>query len=384
MDVKQIFSFVNEAYTEAVGTAAILKEDLTGLVETGDAIFNANALDRYVKALVNRIGKSIFKAKKYTGALKNLMMEKWDFGSVLMKVRADIPEAQENESWNLEDKTSYDPNIFYQPKVSVKFYNKLSTFEIPCSFTEKQIKQSFTSAQEMNSFLSMIYTAIENGMSVYIEIFTQRAVNNMIAETIYDDYKGTALNASSHVKAVNLLKLYNDAKGTTLTKDKALLDIEFLRFSNALINKYAKRMTKITKLYNIDKKESFTNKEDLNVLVHTDYLNAVDTSLLADIRHNEYVKLPLFEEVVYWQGAGTSFATEDTTRIQVKSSGGHDIDVNYVVACMFDKTAVAVCNVDRRTTSNYNPKAEFYTNWAKWDAALINDFTDNFVVFFLA
>ena len=378
MDVKQIFSFVNEAYTEAVGTAAILKEDLSGLVETGDAIFNANALDKYVKALVNRIGKSIFKAKKYTGALKNLMMEKWDFGSVLMKVRADIPEAQENESWNLEDKTSYDPNIFYQPKVSVKFYNKLSTFEIPCSFTEKQIKQSFTSAQEM------IYTAIENGMSVYIEIFTQRAVNNMIAETIYDDYKGAALTAASHVKAVNLLKLYNDAKGTTLTKDKALLDIEFLRFSNALINKYAKRMTKITKLYNIDKKESFTNKEDLNVLVHTDYLNAVDTYLLADIRHNDYVKLPLFEEVVYWQGAGTSFATEDTTRIQVKSSGGHDVDVNYVVACMFDKTAVAVCNVDRRTTSNYNPKAEFYTNWAKWDAELINDFTENFVVFFLA
>ena len=186
------------------------------------------------------------------------------------------------------------------------------------------------------------------------------------------------------MKAVNLLKLYNDAKGTTLTKDKALLDIEFLRFSNALINKYAKRMTKITKLYNIDKKESFTNKEDLNVLVHTDYLNAVDTYLLADIRHNDYVKLPLFEEVVYWQGAGTSFATEDTTRIQVKSSGGHDVDVNYVVACMFDKTAVAVCNVDRRTTSNYNPKAEFYTNWAKWDAELINDFTENFVVFFLA
>ena len=311
-------------------------------------------------------------------------MEKWDFGSVLMKVRADIPEAQENESWNLEDKTSYDPNIFYQPKVSVKFYNKLSTFEIPCSFTEKQIKQSFTSPQEMNSFLSMIYTAIENGMSVYIEIFTQRAVNNMIAETIYDDYKGTALTAASHVKAVNLLKLYNDAKGTTLTKDKALLDIEFLRFANALINKYAKRMTKITKLYNIDKKESFTNKEDLNVLVHTDYLNAVDTYLLADVRHNDYVKLPLFEEVVYWQGAGTSFATADTTRIQVKSSGGHDVDVNYVVACMFDKTAVAVCNVDRRTTSNYNPKAEFYTNWAKWDAELINDFTENFVVFFLA
>ena len=62
----------------------------------------------------------------------------------------------------------------------------------------------------------------------------------------------------------------------------------------------------------------------------------------------------------------------------------NDVDVNYVVACMFDKTAVAVCNVDRRTTSNYNPKAEFYTNWAKWDAELINDFTENFVVFFLA
>lgn len=384
MEVKQIFEFINTAFTEAIGTASVLQEDLTGLVETGEAIFNANALDKYVKSLVNRIGKSIFKTKKYTGSLKNLIMDAWSFGSVLMKVRADVPEAQENESWSLEDKTSYDPNIFYQPKVSVKFYNKLSTFEIPCSFTERQIKQSFTSAQEMNSFLSMIYSAIENGMTVYIEMFTQRAVNNMIAETIYDDYKGTSLSAASHVKAVNLLKLYNDAKQTNLTKERALIDLEFLRFSNSLINKYAKRMTKITKLYNIDKKESFSLPEDLNVLVHTDYISSVNNYLLADTRHNDYVELPRYEEVVYWQGSGTTFDTSETTKIQVKSSGGHDIDVNYVVACMFDKSAVAVCNVDRRTTSNYNAKGEFYTNWAKWDAELINDFTENFVVFFLA
>ena len=51
---------------------------------------------------------------------------------------------------------------------------------------------------------------------------------------------------------------------------------------------------------------------------------------------------------------------------------------------MFDRDALGVTNLDRRVTTNYNPKAEFYTNWYKMDAGYFNDTNENFVVFFVA
>ena len=51
---------------------------------------------------------------------------------------------------------------------------------------------------------------------------------------------------------------------------------------------------------------------------------------------------------------------------------------------MFDRDALGVCNLDRRVTTNYNPKAEFFSNWYKFDAGYFNDLNENFVLFYVA
>ena len=50
---------------------------------------------------------------------------------------------------------------------------------------------------------------------------------------------------------------------------------------------------------------------------------------------------------------------------------------------MFDRDAIGVSNLDRRVTTNYNPRAEFYTNFYKFDAGYYSDLSENFVVFFV-
>ena len=50
---------------------------------------------------------------------------------------------------------------------------------------------------------------------------------------------------------------------------------------------------------------------------------------------------------------------------------------------MFDRDAVGVSNLDRRVTTNYNAKGEFYNNFFKMDCGAFNDLNENFIVFFV-
>ena len=252
MDVKQIYSLVNGATSEILGETAVLNEDLSNVVDIGEQVFNANALDRYVKALVNHIGRVIFVNRAYRGGAPSVLMDGWEFGSVLEKVQADMPDASENESWELENGASYDPNIFYAPKVSAKFFNKRVTFEVPMSFTELQVKQSFSNAQQMNGFISMLYNAVEKAMTVKIDALTMRTINNMTGETIYSEYNAGNYGASSGVRAVNLLHLYNERfPEANLTAEQALTTPEFIRFASLTMKNYIKRLSKMSTLFNV-------------------------------------------------------------------------------------------------------------------------------------
>lgn len=388
MEVKQIYDLVNKVTKEVLGEEALsVSEDLSNVVDLGTELFNANAVDKYVKTLVNHIGKVVFVNRAYQGGVPKVLMDGWEFGSVLEKIQADIPEATENESWELEDKKSYDPNIFYKPKVSAKFFNSKVTFEVPCSFTDMQVKQSFDNATQLNAFISMIYNAVEKSMTLKLDGLIMRTINNFIGETIANEYTDSDYTTKSGVRAINLLYKYNNTENkgkTALTADVAMYSKDFLRYASREINLYMSRLSRMSTLFNIGGKERFTPRDLLHVVMLDEFTTAVSTYLESDTFHNELVKLPNYEHVPFWQGSGTDYAFDTTSKIDVKTSGGHSIATSGILCCMFDRDALGVCNQDRRVTSNYNPKAEFTSNWFKWDASYFNDQNENFIVFFIA
>lgn len=384
MQVKQIYGLVNEATKEVLGEEALVNEDLSNLVDVGEAIFNANKVDNYVKALVNRIGKTIFVTRAYSGSAPSVLMDKWEFGSVLQKVSADLPEASENESWELEDGASYDQDIFYKPSVEVKFYNSKTTFEVDMSFTELQLKQSFTSQEEMNSFLSMLFNEVDKSMTVKVDALVMRTINNFIAETVYAEYQGAGIGTKSGIRAVNLLKLYNTDNGTSLTADQAIRNKDFLRYSALKLKLYAGRLKKMSRLFNIGGKARFTPKDMLHIVLLDEFESGASIYLQSDTFNKELVQLPTAETVAYWQGSGTDYAFSNTGKIDVKTSGNHTQVVTGIIGVMFDRDALGVTCLDKRVTTHYNAKAEFYNNFYKHDAGYFNDFNENFVVFFVA
>ena len=386
MDVKQIYTLVNDITNELLGSA-IVKEDLSNLVDIGNEVFNANKVDNYVKSLVNHIGRVIFVDRAYSGSVPSVLMDSWEFGSVLEKISCDLPTATENQSWELTNGETYNPNVFYKPSVSVKFYNSKTTFEIPLSFTEMQIKESFSNAEQLNGFLTMLYNSVEKSMTIKLDSLIMRTINNMIGETIHYEIPESAnYSTTSTIKAVNLLKLYNDSHGTTITADKCLDNADFIRYATYIISVYGERITKISNLFNIGGKDRFTPKDALRCVLLSDFKKASEVFLKSDLYNEQYATLPESDSVPYWQGSGTNYDFSDITKIhiQLASNNKTEIQMTGILGVMFDKDALGVSNLNRRVTTNYNPKAEFYTNFYKFEAGYFNDMNENFVVFFVA
>lgn len=381
MKTEQIYEIMNDV-TKEVLNGVNIEEDLSNIVQVGEAVFNANAYETYVKKLVNRIGKTIFVTRAYSGGAPSVLMDDWEFGSILQKIDADIPEAQENESWNLEDGVSYDPNIFKAPKVNVKFYNNQVTFEVQMSFVEKQIKQSFLNVNELNAFISMIYNAIDKSMTIKIDKLIMMTIANAIGETLYNEYNGTSYNTKSGVRAVNLLYLYNQLVPTPITKAEALQNLDFLKFASKTIALYSDYMEKISTQFNIGGRPRFTPKDLQHIVLLSEFAKASEVYLQADTFHNELVKMPSFETVGYWQSAG-SYKFDDVSKINIKTAQGHTIEIDGVIGTIFDRDAIGVTNYERRTTSDYNGRAEFVNMWFKMEARYFNDFNEQIVVFFI-
>lgn len=389
MEVTQIYELVNAATGETLGKTDLLNEDLSNLVDVGDEIMNANSVDKYVRSLVDHIGKVIFVNRKYSGPVPSVLRDGWEYGAVLEKIATGLPVATENESWELQNGESYDPNIFYQPSAYAKFFNKRTTWEIPMSFAEMQARGSFSNGTQMNGFLSMLFTSVENSKTIKTSEMVMRTINNMIGETFYDMNDSGTYTGVGTSRCVNLLKMYNDKFSKTLTLAQCVTDPDFIRFAGYIMGLYKSRMQRMSTLFNIGGKERFTPKDRLHFVLLAEFAEAANVYLQSDTFHDEFTKLPEAEIVPYWQGSGFDFAISKTSAIDIKISseisGEHPtVQASGIIGVMFDRDALGVCNERQRVTTNYNPKAEFFTNWYKVDTGYWNDLNENFVVFYAA
>lgn len=375
MKVTQIKDLVNSSLKELNGSSVLLKEDLSNVVDVGTEIFDTDNVDNFVKKLIDRVGSTVFNTRVYQGSAPSVLMSSWEFGSVLEKVDSELPDVEENESWQLENGKDYSPNIFYQPKVSAKFFNSKVTFDIPISFTRMQVKSAFNSASELNGFLSMLMNSVQNAMTVHIDGLIMKTINNMTA---------TVLNGKKGLQVVNLLDGYNANSTVKLTAQNALQNADFIKYANLIINTYRDRISKLSTLFNQGQKSKFTPLANQHLVILSDLASASKVYLESDTLHDDNVKINNYDTVPYWQGSGTTYSFDDVSSIDVAIKDGKstkEIKASGILGVLFDTNAVGVTCQNQRVTTNYNPRAEFFTNFTKFDAGYYNDLNENFIVF---
>lgn len=390
MKVEQVYEILNTITKEMLGDSIIVNEDLSNVVEIGKAFSNLeNGLDSYVRKLQDHIGRVIYVDRVYKGRIPNLIRDSWEYGSILEKIRCKMPEATEMEDFELENGVSYDPNVFTAPEINVAFWDKRVVFEIPISITEKQVKSSFSNATQLNAFYSMIRTQIENSMTMKMDGLIMRTINAGIAETFHSDFPtDTGYSNGSGVRAINLLYKYNQEVigegGTPLTVDGAMYSADFIRFAAYQIALYADRLAVMSKLFNVQGTEKFTPRDRMNVVMLSEFKRKADVYLQSDTFHDEFTRLPDSESVTFWQGSGAAYDFDDTSAINIKTPSGDTVSVTGVLCTMFDRDAMGVSCLDRKVTTNYNPKAEFFNEWHKYFAGHWLDLSENIICFYVA
>ena len=390
MNVTQVATLVNSVNQEIIGSSAILEENLSNVVDVGKAIFDATSYDKYVNALVDHIGRVIFVDRKYSGSLASLYRDNWEYGAVMEKIYVtDMPVAVENDSWKLTNGTSYDPNVFTQPSVAAKFYNKKTTFEVDLSIADNQVRSAFDSATQLNAFISMLMNSVDTAINIRLEGLSERVINTLIANTFNDDIPDLDVSKTG-IKAVNLLKLYNDQfTSAPLTVDTCLYNAEFIRYAALTIAKYSERLKKVSTLFNCGGLVRFTPADKQHIVLLSDFVAAAGSYLQSDTYHNEFTALPKAITVPYWQGSGTDYAFDSISKVHIDIVDPSDdtktieVELPGVLGVIFDHDAAGITNDKRRVTSNYNAKAEFTNMFYKQDANYFVDLNENAVVFFV-
>ena len=387
MKIEQVYELVNETTKEITGEENLVNEDLSNVVDVGVTIQNLDDWqNKFVNALVDRIGKTVFVDRPYSGSAPSVMMDSWEFGSILMKISSEMPEATINESWELTDGTSYDPYVYHSNPAEAKVFNGMVTFEIEKSIIDRQLRSSFQNATQLNAFISMIFNEVDKSMTLKNDALIMRTINSMIGDTFYDLDSGGTYSGKTGMRAVNLLYMYNQAFSKSLTAAAAISDPDFLRYASYQMGLYPARMSRMSTLFNVGGKHRFTPSSALHTIMLDEFKQAAGVYLYdaANQFNSESLKFPKAETVPFWQGTGTGYGFSSTSAINVKTGSGNTVNCTGILCVMFDRDALGVCNQDSRVTTAYNPKAEYTNYFYKRDARFFNDLNENFVVFYVA
>lgn len=397
MIVTQIASVLNAAIqAEVTGEVDLINEDLSNIVDVGKIVTTSltasGNVNNFIATLIDRIGRVKYVDRTYRSQAPNILKDSFEFGSILMKVRAEVPDFQENTSWKLgaldgkgiNEASELDPFVISAPSATQQVFNSRVTYEAPLTISERMLKQAFTSASEMGRFIAMIENRIQLKMTLSTDALIMRTINNLIGLKI-----GRAgANASDNV--VNLLAIYNEAvgAGNTLTAEAALRNTDFLRFATKTIALYKDYLKTASVKYNEGGYLTFTPGDRLKFVVLSEFAKDMETYLYADTYHNEFVTMDGYSTVPFWQTQGDGVDDYDIrSAIDVTCTDGtstFNVTQSGIVAVMFDDEAAAVVNENYRVTSQYNARGEYTNYFYKWDAGYMNDTYENCVVFLVA
>ena len=379
--VNQIYALVNDAAAEALGEQNISVKDTAGLVSLGDVVLSSDEnKEQFYKALTDRIGRTVIAARAYSAVKRSVKRDEMDWGLVYQKISYRKREAVSNPSWNANAQA--DPfDVDIQTEAVQKLFAVISTYSYEDSIPDGQLFTAFTNAGAMGAFISGIYTNMRNYMELAEADLANLAVDTLIAGVLI---KGTAAQKR------NILAEYDQKFNKQLTTDTCLADPDFLKYATREILTTKDNMSTLSEIFNAEGFQRFTPEDKCVVEVLGQFASASDTYLQADTYHNELVKLPNYEKVVYWQAPGTSFAFGDVSKIHIENehlavTGNSDgeCEQSGILALVRDYDAAASVIMRRRSASIYNPRAERFNIFEKADQGYAVDLSENAVVFYI-
>lgn len=399
MTTNQIYTIVNEVNAEAFGSEAIDVIDNQGLISLGNTVLSSTTnTEAFLNTLVQRIGRTIISFRQYRNKLADMVVNDFEYGAILQKIRVHLTEAETDPAYGLTDGYSVDPWTVNKPDVEQKLFVTRTPYMFHVTIARKQLKEAFLSESGMGAFIGAVFGQVRNSIEVSLENLGRLCIANMMAEftpftpSVGDDTPATTLNHE-----VKLCTLYNTARGYHgvipgeggaadtpasagyVDADTCLFDEDFLRFAVKTMKSYSDNFTDMSTLYNDGEIETFTPREDQRLKVLSSFERALETVVQYSAFNEEMVRLNAFATLNFWQSAQTA----DTVKVE-RASDGVAVTIQNVVGVLYDRDALGIYKRDEDVlTTPVNAKGLYYNTFYHQLELWFNDTSENFVFFTL-
>ena len=388
LTAKQIYTIVNEVANQAMGSKAIAVVDNTGLIALGNLVLGSDATkNNFINALTDRIGRTIVSFRAYHSHFPDFERDSIEWGNILQKLKIGMPDAEEDQSYNLTDGKSVDQYKINKAKVNQMLFSSETPWQTHITVHLDELEKAFVDSTAMGSFISGMFGEVQNRIELAMENLSMECVNNYIVEII----KRKTTNSN---RIFNLVTLYKDATGVDHTTEplNALDDEEFLKFTVRTINRISSTMEYMTKgVFNNAEGTGtsgsgtvytrHTPKSEQRMLLFIDMVNALKTNINSKAFNMEQVAIDIpFMTVPFWQ----SLQTPAGLNI-VPASGGTAVVESQVMGILYDREAMGTFKKKYTSlTSPINAAGKYYNVFYHMITMYYNDLTENAVVFLLA
>lgn len=365
METNQIYTLVNEVVSQGLGRTDLAVVDTSTLVALGNVVLTStNNTEAFTNTLAQRIGKTIFDYRVYNNKLGDLVLEDFEYGAILQKIHVGMPDAEEDESFDLEDGQSVDQWKVKKPKIHQKLFVKRTPFQYHITIARHLLKEAFLSEQGMGALISYIFGAVKNKIELALENLGRACQNNFACETTHE---------------IKLVSEFNAETGKAVTETTAFFDPEFQRFAIARIKEVSDGMTDMSAEYNDGTYDRHTPYEYQRLRVLSKFHTRLETNVLYEAFHENYVDLMGFKKLNFWQ------SKKDPMSISCKrASDGTEVTINNVVAMLYDRDALGIYKEDQDVlTTPVNAAGKYYNTFWHIMRLYFNDLSENFVLFTL-
>lgn len=377
--VNQIYPIVNALFEQMTGRTDITAVDSASLVAMGTEIRNMGQLDLWLNTLSRRIGYTIDGYRVYRNKFSDLYRTQMEWGALVQKLTAEMPEAQEDKMYDIGymDGQSVDHYIINNPKVHQRIFDKETPYSFYITMSTKLLRDAFLSETAMQGFISQIFGKVQNKIEFVLEELARMAVANFI------------LNLKP-TQEMHLVSSYNALTGKAVTSASARFDGDFLRYAIGMINTISRNMENMSVIYNSDKFDRFTPRQDQRLYILGAFMTAAETVVSYEAFNPQYVTAQPNIILPYWQASGTSIDMSNwqtITSIQGTIGNGGSANqrtVTNLVGVLFDRDAIGTFRQEEDVlTTPVNARAAYYNTFWHEKQLWFNDMSENGVAFYL-
>lgn len=371
MTTEQIYTLVNEVNAEAFGSNALSVVDTSSLISLGNTVLSSSTnTEAFLNTLAQRIGRTILRFRYYRNKLGDMVLNDFEYGAILQKIKVVMPQAESDEMYGLTDGQSVDHYVVAKPVVDQKLFVTRTPYQFHITIQRETLKEAFLSEDAMGSFIGIVFGEVRNALEVSLENLGRVTLATAIAETA-----GTA-------RFIELVSEYNTlySPATPLDAVTCQNDPDFMRYAMYRINSVMDGMQDMSVLYNNGDFETFTPIEDMRLKVISSFMRRLETVVEYAAFHDQFVRPDIDVATInYWQSALTPMDIKIT-----RPSDSDSVSGNNIVALLHDRDAMGVYKIDEDVlTTPVNAAGGYYnTYWHEKQLRFI-DLSENFVAFTL-